>query len=79
MSGEAMTLSVINKINENVKFFSRKNRYFTPFVSQLLCNALIRLHFDNVCSAWYFNLTKKIEKYNPDHSEQMDMFLPTAR
>ena len=27
----------------------------------LLCNALIRPHFDYACSAWYPNLTKKIK------------------
>ena len=27
----------------------------------LLCNALIQLHFDYACSAWYPNLTKKLK------------------
>ena len=31
MSGEAMALSVIQKINGNVKFFPRKSRYLISF------------------------------------------------
>ena len=74
-----MALSVINKINNKLKFFYRKNRFLTPTLRRLLCNALTQPHFDCACSAWYPNLTKKIEKQNPDFSEQMHTFLPTAR
>ena len=44
MSRETMTLSVINKINNNLTFLCRKSRFLTPTLRQLLCNALIRLH-----------------------------------
>ena len=33
-------------------------------------------HCDYVCSAFYFNFTKKIEKQNLDYSKQMHTFLP---
>ena len=32
-----------------------------PALRHLLCNALIQLHFDYACSAWYLNLTKKLK------------------
>ena len=79
MSGETVALSVVNKINNKLKFLYRKNRFLTSTLRRLLCNALIQPHFDYACSAWYPNLTKKIEKQNPDFSEQMHTFLATVR
>ena len=61
MSGETMALSVINKINNKLKFLYRKNRFLTPTLRRLLCNALIQPHFNYACSAWYPNLTKKLK------------------
>ena len=51
MSGEAMALYVIHKINNKLKFLYRKNDFLTPTLRRLLCNALIQLHFDYACSA----------------------------
>ena len=56
MFEETMALSVINKINNKLKFIYQKkktNRFLT--LRQLLCNALIQPHFDCACSAWYPN------------------------
>ena len=61
MSGEAMALNVIHKINNNLKFLDCKNVFLTPKLRRLLCNALIQPHFDYACSAWYPNLTKKLK------------------
>ena len=61
MSGEAMALNLINKINNKLKRLNCKNRFLTPALRRLLCNALIQPHFDYACSAWYSNLTKKIK------------------
>ena len=61
LSGEAMALKVINKINGRLKFLYRKNRYLTPYLKRLLCNALIQPHFDYVCSSRYPNLIKKFK------------------
>ena len=61
MSGEAMALNVVNKINNKLKFLYRKNSFLTPALRRLLCNALIQPHFDYACSAWYPNLTKKLK------------------
>ena len=61
MSGETMALSVINKINNKLKFLYRKNRFLTRTLRRLLCNALIQPHLDFACSAWYPNLIKKLK------------------
>ena len=51
MPGETMALSVINKINNKLKYIYRKNRFLTPDLRRLLCNARIQPHFDYACSA----------------------------
>ena len=61
LSGEAMALKVINEINGMLKFFYTKNRYLTPYVKRLLCNALIQPYFDYACSAWYPDLNMKFK------------------
>ena len=61
LSGEAMAVNVVNKINNKLKFFYRKISFLTPALRCLLCNALMQPHFDYVCSAWYPNLTNKFK------------------
>ena len=61
MSGEAMALNVVYKINNKLKFLNCKNDFLTPTLRCLLWNALIQPHFDSTCSAWYPNLTKKLK------------------
>ena len=58
---ETMALSVINKTNNKLNFLYQKNRFLTPTLRRLLCNALIQPHFNYACSAWYSNLTKKLK------------------
>ena len=55
---EAMALKVMSRINGMLKFLYRKNRYLTLYLKQVLRNALIQLHFNYACSAWYSNLNK---------------------
>ena len=62
MSGEAMALKVIRKINNKLRFLYRKNQYLSTGLRRLLCNALIQPHFDYVATAWYLNLNKKLKK-----------------
>ena len=57
MSGEPMALKVINKTNGKLKFLYWKNRFLSPELRRMLCNALIQPHFDYKCPAWYPNLT----------------------
>ena len=60
MSGEAMALNTVNKINK-LKFLYQKNSFLMPALRRLLCNALIQAHIDYACSAWYPILTKKLK------------------
>ena len=64
MSGEPMSLKVVNKINRKLKFLYRKNRFLRPELPRMLYNALIQPHFDYACPAWYPNLTEKMKKKN---------------
>ena len=57
-----MVLKVINKINGKLEFLYRKNRYLSPKLQRMLCNALIQPHFDYACPAWYHNLTENTKK-----------------
>ena len=55
-----MALNVIDKVNSRLKFLHRQNRFLTPSLRRLLCNALIQLLFDYACTAWFPNLSKKL-------------------
>ena len=61
MSRGSMAVKVINEINSRVKFLQRKNKFLTPALRRLLCNALIQPHFDYASSAWYPNFIKKMK------------------
>ena len=61
MSGEAMALNVLHKINKKLKFLYRKNDFLTPALKRFLINVLLQPHFDYACSAWYPNLTKELK------------------
>ena len=61
MSGETMALRVIAKINSRLKFFYRRNQFLDVPLRRLLCNALIQSYFNYACTAWYPNLTKKLQ------------------
>ena len=56
-----MAPQLISKINSRFIFLHRKNRFLTPALRRLLCNALIQPHFDYALSAWYPNLTQKMK------------------
>ena len=60
LSGESMAVNVIDKINSRLKFLYRQNRFLTPNLRRLLCNALIQPLFDYVYTAWFPNLSNKL-------------------
>ena len=66
-----MALKGINKINSRLRFLYRKNRYLSPYLKRLLCNAIIQPHFDYACSAWYPDLNKKFKSKLETKAEQM--------
>ena len=78
MPREIMPLHATNKINNKLKFIYRKQNTFSV-LKGLLCNGRIQPHFDCAFYARYLNLTKKIEKQNPDFSEQKLRFLSTVK
>ena len=41
LSGESMALNVVSKINRSLNFIYQKNKFLSPQLRQLLCNALI--------------------------------------
>ena len=68
------TKSIINSnLSIGNKIFLASN------LKGLLCNGRIQPHFDCAFYARYLNLTKKIEKQNPDFSEQKLRFLSTVK
>ena len=62
LSSESMGLHVLNKLNSKLKFLYRKNRFLSPSLRRLLCNAIIQPHFDYACAAWFSNLNQNIKK-----------------
>ena len=60
LSGESMALNVIDKINLRLKFLQRQNRFLTPLLRRILCNAQIQPLFDYACTFWFTNLSKKL-------------------
>ena len=61
LSGDSMALNVASKINTRLNFLYRKDKFLSPQLRRLLCNALILPHFHYACSAWYPNLNKKLK------------------
>ena len=61
LSGELMCLHVLNKLNSKLKFLYRKNKFLTPSLRRLLCNALIQPHFDFACTSWFSNLNQSLK------------------
>ena len=55
LSGDSMALGVLNKVNAKLKFLYRKNKFLTPSLCRLLCNALIQPQFDY---AWFYLVSK---------------------
>ena len=62
LSEEPMALKTLNKIDGKLKFLYRKNKFLTPTLRRMLCNAIIQPHFDYAYSAWYPNLNEKLKK-----------------
>ena len=60
LSGQSLTLNVIDKVNSCLKLLHRQNRFLTPPLHRLLCNALMQPLFDYGCTAWFPNLSKKL-------------------
>ena len=64
-------INTIKKMNQKLKLLCRKNRFLTPELRRLLCNAIIQPHFDYACSAWY----PKTQKEASSYAKQMSSLL----
>ena len=62
LNGESMALHILNKVNTKLKFLYRKNKFLSPALRRLLCNAIIQPHFDYACSAWFPNVNLALKK-----------------
>ena len=64
LSGESMASRVLNKIGGRLNFLYlyRKESFLNLKLRMMLCNVLIRPHFDYACSAWYPNLNKGLRR-----------------
>ena len=62
LSGGAMAVKVLNKVNSRLRFLYRKQTFLNSHLRRLLCNALIQPHFDYACQAWFPNLPKALSK-----------------
>ena len=56
-----MSLNIIDKLNLRQKFLQRQNRFLTPPLRILVCNALMQPLFDYACKAWFSNLSKRLK------------------
>ena len=56
LSGSTQGKGVIQKVNQTLKFFYRKNSYFNFKEKKMLCTALIQPRFDYGCNSWFGNL-----------------------
>ena len=59
LTGESMAMQVCIKGTSKRMLFYKKNTFLSKDLRRLLCNALIKPHFDYACAAWYPNLNKK--------------------
>ena len=59
MSSEPIALKVTNKIDRELNFLYKKNKFLTPELCGMYFNAFIQLHFDYACPTRYPNFNKE--------------------
>ena len=75
-----MKLNVVSKINTRLKFIYQKNKFLSPQLRRLLCNARIQPHSTSIMHAQFGTPTSiKKSKQVTSSSKQMCKFLPSAR
>ena len=77
MSGESIALKTIKKINQNLKFLYRKNRFLTPELRRLLYNVIIQQHFCLRMFCMVPKLNTKTKKEASSYAKQMYSLLPS--
>ena len=61
LSGQSMTVYVINNNDSRLRFLYHQNKYLNTKLRRLLCNAMIQPFFDYACNAWYLNVKKNLK------------------
>ena len=62
LSGECIVETIVQKVNNRLKFLYRQARFLDTFCKKTLCSALIQCHIDYACSAWYSGLSKTLKQ-----------------
>ena len=62
LSGESIVSSIVQKVNNRLKFLYRQARFLDQKSKLSLCSALIQCHLDYSCSSWYSGLTKTLKR-----------------
>ena len=62
LSGEYIVDSIINKVNNRLRFLYRQAKFLDVKCKSSLCSALISCHLDYACSSWYAGLTKGLQQ-----------------
>ena len=75
MSGEPMSLKVMNKMNWRLKLLYSKYKFLTPELHRMIFNALILPHLDYTCQAWYPILIEKTKKKIQIMQKKCTMYL----
>ena len=57
-----MATEVLSLVNNKLQFLYQKQKFLALPLCRLLCNALMQLHYDHACSAWYPSLNKRLSK-----------------
>ena len=61
LSGESMTIHVINKISSRLRVLYHQKRFLSFPLRRIFCNAMIQPLFDFACNAWYPKTKKKLK------------------
>ena len=61
LSGESMTLNVIDQLNSCPRFLYRQHRFLAPLLRWFSCNEMIQPLFGHVCTAWIQNISKNLK------------------
>ena len=56
-----MAIKIVKKVNSRLRFLYRKEKFLSPALRRMLCNALIQPHLDYACLVWYSKLTQALK------------------
>lgn len=60
MSGVAVGITVVNKVNSGIKVSNGKKAMMNQGERKMVCSALLRSNFDYVFNFWFRELSRKL-------------------